>query len=78
MQVRHLCRVVRGQERPLVAGRDGFEALHVILAAKESAATGRIILLTATPPGATEAAAVGHALLSLGLQRLAVFDTDTG
>ncbi|WP_426954463.1 Gfo/Idh/MocA family protein [Muricoccus radiodurans] len=44
-QVRHLCRVVRGTEAPLVSGREGLETLRVIEAVKRSAATGRTVAL---------------------------------
>ena len=45
LQVRQFCRVIRGEEPPLVSGRDGLETLKVIAAVKEAAATGRQALL---------------------------------
>ncbi len=43
LQIRQLCRVVRGTETPLVSGRDGLETLRVISAVKEAAETGKMI-----------------------------------
>ena len=45
LQVRQFCKVVRGEEKPLVSGREGLETLRVIDAVKRSAATGRMIHL---------------------------------
>ncbi|MCB2100287.1 MAG: Gfo/Idh/MocA family oxidoreductase [Rhodobacterales bacterium] len=39
-QLDHFCRVVRGQEAPLVSGEEGLRTLRVIEAAKQSARTG--------------------------------------
>lgn len=36
LQVRHLCRVVRGEEKPLVSGREGLNTLKVIDAIKRA------------------------------------------
>jgi predicted dehydrogenase len=43
LQVRHFCRVIRGEETPLVSGREGLNTLKVIVAAKEAATTGQLI-----------------------------------
>jgi predicted dehydrogenase len=43
LQVRHFCQVVRGEETPLVSGREGLKTLKVIVAAKEAAVTGQLI-----------------------------------
>jgi predicted dehydrogenase len=43
LQIRHFCRVIRGEEHPLVTGREGLNTLKVIIAVKESAATGRLV-----------------------------------
>jgi predicted dehydrogenase len=45
LQVRQFCKVIRGEENPLVSGREGLETLRVIDAVKRSAATGRMIHL---------------------------------
>jgi predicted dehydrogenase len=45
-QICNFCRVVRGQEVPVVSGREGLETLKVILAVKEAAASGRMVKLT--------------------------------
>jgi predicted dehydrogenase len=45
LQVRQFCKVIRGEEAPLVSGREGLETLRVIDAVKRSAATGEIIRL---------------------------------
>jgi predicted dehydrogenase len=42
-QLAHFCRVVRGQEAPLVDARDGANSLAVALAIQESARTGKPI-----------------------------------
>lgn len=44
-QVSQFARVIRGQEPPLVSGREGLETLRVIEAVKQSAATGARITL---------------------------------
>ena len=43
--MRQFCKVIRGEESPLVSGREGLETLRVIDAVKRSAATGRMIHL---------------------------------
>jgi predicted dehydrogenase len=43
LQVRQFCKVIRGEEPPLVSGREGLETLRVIEAVKQSAATGEMI-----------------------------------
>jgi predicted dehydrogenase len=43
LQIRHFCRVVRGQEQPLVSGREGLKSLKLIAALKEAARTGEVI-----------------------------------
>jgi predicted dehydrogenase len=45
LQVRHFCRVIRGEEEPLVSGREGLATLRVIEAVKRSAATGEMVHL---------------------------------
>ncbi len=40
LQVRHFCRVVRGEEAPLVSGREGLATLRVIEAIKTAARVG--------------------------------------
>ena len=42
-QIRHFCRVIRGEEAPLVSGREGLRTLAVIEAAKRAAATGTLV-----------------------------------
>jgi predicted dehydrogenase len=42
LQVRHFCRVIRGEETPLVSDREGLITLKVIVAAKEAATTGHL------------------------------------
>lgn len=44
-QVSHFARVIRGEEAPLVSGREGLETLRVIQAVKQSAATGARVTL---------------------------------
>lgn len=43
LQVRQLCRVIRGAEPPLVSGRDGLETLKVIAAIRQAAASGEVV-----------------------------------
>ncbi|CCM78453.1 putative Oxidoreductase [Rhizobium mesoamericanum STM3625] len=45
LQIRQFCKVIRGEEPPLVSGREGLETLRVIDAVKRSAATGERIEL---------------------------------
>lgn len=45
IQIRQFCKVVRGEEVPLVSGREGLETLKVIEAVKRSAATGERVVL---------------------------------
>lgn len=42
-QVAHFARVIRGEEQPLVTGRDGLQNLRVVDAIAEAAKTGRIV-----------------------------------
>lgn len=44
-QVSQFARVIRGEEAPLVSGREGLETLRVIEAVKQSAATGARVTL---------------------------------
>lgn len=46
LQIRQFCKVIRGDEPPLVSGREGLETLRVIDAVKRSAATGERIELS--------------------------------
>jgi predicted dehydrogenase len=43
LQIRHFCHVIRREEHPLVTGREGLNTLKVIIAVKESAATGQSV-----------------------------------
>jgi predicted dehydrogenase len=43
LEIRHFCRVVRGEETPLVTGREGLQALKLTAAVKEAARTGGIV-----------------------------------
>jgi predicted dehydrogenase len=43
IQIRHFCNVVRGDEEPLVSGREGLNTLKVITAVKQAAETGQLI-----------------------------------
>jgi predicted dehydrogenase len=45
LQIRHFCRVVRGQEQPRVPGREGLKALQLIVAVKDAARTGELIAI---------------------------------
>lgn len=40
LQIRHFCKVVRGEEQPLVSGREGLKTLRVIEAIKKAAKEG--------------------------------------
>jgi predicted dehydrogenase len=42
-QLRHFCRVIRGEEKPLITGSDATQTLAVTLAIREAAETGRRI-----------------------------------
>jgi predicted dehydrogenase len=46
IQIRHFCRVIRGEETPLVSGREGLNTLKVIAAVKEAARTGELVSIT--------------------------------
>lgn len=56
LQVQQFCKVIRGEEDPLVTGREGLEALRVIEAVKLSAVTGRLIRLDQKTESTSEAA----------------------
>ena len=43
LQIRHFCHVIRREQHPLVTGREGLNTLKVIIAVKESAATGQSV-----------------------------------
>jgi len=43
LQIRQFCRVIRGEETPLVSGREGLETLRVISAVKQAAVSGRVV-----------------------------------
>lgn len=45
LQIKQFCKVIRGEEQPLVSGREGLETLKVIDAVKRSALSGERILL---------------------------------
>jgi predicted dehydrogenase len=45
LQIRQFCKVIRGEEVPLVSGREGLNTLKVIMAIKQSAASGERIVL---------------------------------
>lgn len=45
LQIRHFCNVIRGEEEPLVSGREGLSTLKVIDAVKRSALTGKRIAI---------------------------------
>jgi predicted dehydrogenase len=44
-QLEHFCRLVRGEEKPIVDGRDGTRSLAVVLAVLESIKCQRPIAL---------------------------------
>ncbi|MBU0611513.1 MAG: gfo/Idh/MocA family oxidoreductase, partial [Armatimonadetes bacterium] len=46
-QLEHFCRVVRGQEEPLVSAEEGARSLAVALTAQESVATGTAVAIAA-------------------------------
>jgi len=37
--------VIRGEEQPVVSGREGLETLKVIMAVKQAARTGEVVKL---------------------------------
>ena len=45
LQIRQFCKVIRGEEKPLVSGREGLETLRVISAVKQSVESGERIQL---------------------------------
>jgi predicted dehydrogenase len=45
LQIRQFCKVIRGEEPPLVSGREGLNTLKVIMAIKRSAQSGERIVL---------------------------------
>lgn len=45
LQIRQFCKVIRGEEPPLVSGREGLNTLKVILAVKQSAESGERMVL---------------------------------
>ena len=45
LQIRNFCRVIRGEEQPVVSGREGLETLKVIMAIKQAASTGEVVEL---------------------------------
>ena len=44
-QIRHFCRVIRGEERPRIDGTDGTRTLAATLAVKRAAETGAPVTL---------------------------------
>jgi len=46
LQICHFCRVIRGEEAPLVSGREGLKSLRVIEAIKRSARLGEMVSLS--------------------------------
>ncbi len=44
-QIRHFCAVIKGNEQPLVSGREGLETLRVVRAVKAAARTGQVVRL---------------------------------
>jgi predicted dehydrogenase len=45
LQIAQFCRVIRGEEAPLVSGREGLQTLKVIEAVKQAAKTGKVVNL---------------------------------
>ena len=45
LQIRNFCRVIRGEEQPVVSAREGLETLKVIMAVKQAARTGEVVKL---------------------------------
>ncbi|WP_019995596.1 Gfo/Idh/MocA family protein [Aureimonas ureilytica] len=48
LQIRHFAAVIRGEEAPLVSGREGLRTLEVVAAIKRASATGQRVILS--PP----------------------------
>ena len=48
LQLEHFCRVVRGEEKPIVDGPDGSRSLAVVLAVLESTQCKRPIALSSS------------------------------
>lgn len=46
LQMRHFCRVIRGEEKPLLDGRGGTRTLEATLAVKAAAETGGVVRLS--------------------------------
>ena len=55
LQMRHFCRVIRGQTRPLIDGREGTRTLETTLAVKKAAATGGVVRLSEAGAGVAAA-----------------------
>lgn len=49
LQIRHFCAVIRGEEEPLVSGREGLATLAVIEAVKQAAHSGGAVEVSAAP-----------------------------
>ena len=45
LQIQQFCKVIRGEEPPLVSGREGLNTLRVISAVKQAARSGELIKL---------------------------------
>ncbi len=45
LQIQHFCRVIGGEEKPLVSGREGLNTLKVIEAAKAAARSGHLTMI---------------------------------
>lgn len=45
VQIRHFCAVIRGEEAPLVTGREGLQTLRVIRAVGEAMQSGARVML---------------------------------
>jgi predicted dehydrogenase len=45
LQIEQFCRVIRGEEPPLVSGREGLLTLKVIAAVQQAAASGQTVHL---------------------------------
>ncbi|MFJ5367863.1 Gfo/Idh/MocA family protein [Bosea sp. CER48] len=55
-QIRHFCAVIRGEEEPLVSGREGLATLAVIEAVKQAARSGGPVEVAAEPTPARASA----------------------